>query len=267
LDEGSLGLDTVLDEFFADEAEAPPEEQASPEDDTVSAEDADVQPDVAVADALPPTDEVAPPAPDITAQIAAMEARLASVQAKADEFDQLKRMASQRQAELQEQAFYERMEKRQQEAEDLPPAQAAAERNRIAREIKQYVEQSTQPAIAESQEIGVEAARGFAGLYHAIQARYGADSDEFKELIADAKAYSKAESPEAIQAHVARDNALIAKGEARALARMKAAQDAAKAKQAQARIASGVDAVNAVPGAPARSSGNSIDDAINSLFG
>jgi hypothetical protein len=255
LDEGSLGLDTVLDEFFADEAEAPPEEQASPEDDTVSAEDADVQPDVAVADALPPTDEVAPPAPDITAQIAAMEARLASVQAKADEFDQLKRMASQRQAELHE------------EAEDLPPAQAAAERNRIAREIKQYVEQSTQPAIAESQEIGVEAARGFAGLYHAIQARYGADSDEFKELIADAKAYSKAESPEAIQAHVARDNALIAKGEARALARMKAAQDAAKAKQAQARIASGVDAVNAVPGAPARSSGNSIDDAINSLFG
>jgi hypothetical protein len=253
----------VLDEFFADDAETPAEEQASPEAATESAADVEVQPEVAVAD-VPPSTEVVAPSPDITAQLEAMQAQLAQVSEKAQFFDQLQNLAAQRQAEEAERMQFDEWNARYEAAADLPDAQRQAEVQRIAYEIKQHSVQPVQAQLAQSDETMEEVAKAAAAIYTLLPNYL--TPEQLAELQEDAAHARQFTSPDAMLSSQARDKAIADRAIARYQAQLAKGQESGLVAAAQERIASDADLVGAGAGSPA-TGGGSIDEVLDRMFG
>lgn len=264
MDNESPELDAWIDGYTAQmepNAEAP--EPASSEDPSASVEAVEVQPEVAVAETPLSTPEVAA-APDITAELDAMKARLAHAEEKAGALDRLQELARQKQAEAEEQARFAAWQERMDAIADLPKAQADAEKQRILAEVNTYRDEHYRAQVVDREAVAEEAAKAFAAMYTVLPNYL--TPEQLAAAQADAKHLLQLQSPDAMKAQIARDKALEARGYERAKAELAKAQEAALAKQAQERIASGADLVGAGAGSPAKGSANGIDDYIDSIF-
>lgn len=265
MDTTSPELDAWLDETFPDEEAPSPESPASDDGPDVSAEDNAVQPEVAATEIeSPPIAEPVTP-PEITSQLDALQAELAKVSEKAAHFDSLQEKAAELARQREEQARFEAWQKRIDDLENYAPEQKSALSRQIVSEIEGYRAQQYQAQVYERDAMAEESAKAFAAWYTVAQNTL--PPEQFKALETDAKHLLQFQSPDAMKNQIARDRALEQRGYERAKAEIAARREAALAKQAQERIASGVDLVGVGGGAPAQGDSGGIDDYLDAVFG
>lgn len=264
MDNESPELDAWIDGYTAQlEPNTEDPELASSADPPVSVEEVEVQPEVAVAETPLSTPEVAS-LPDTTAELDAIKARLAQAEEKAGALDRLRELALQKQAEAEEQARFAAWQARMDELENLPNSQKDAEKQRILAEVNAYRDEQYQAQVIERETVAEEAAKAFAAIYSVLPNYL--TPEQLAAAQADAKHLLQLQSPDAMQAQIARDKALEARGYERAKAELAKAQESVLAKRAQERIASGADLVGAGAGAPATGASGSIDEYVDSIF-
>lgn len=264
MDTTSPELDALLDEWIPDET-APPESPASEDGSDASVEDTLVQPEVAATEIESPPITEPIPLPEINPQLEAIQAELARVSEKAAHFDRLQEQANHIAAQRAEQARFEAWQKRIDDLENYAPEQKSALSRQIVAEIEGYRSQQYQAQVSERDAMAEESAKAFAAWYTVAQNTL--PPEQFKALENDAKHLLQFQSPDAMKSQVSRDRALEMRGYERAKAELAAQQEAALARQAHERIASGADLVGVGGGAPAKGDSGGIDDYLDSLFG
>jgi hypothetical protein len=288
VDQDQTQLDAVLDALPFDEiagggsapdaeqleAAIPSEEEAvapAPgEDEPVSAE-AEADPTGAAAE-TPPAPVTSGPdydSDDNPYKAAAEEAR---------QLRQMFEMAAQRAAE--QQAQQQREAKQAEWAErferirdDMTPEQGQIEARRLVAEIEAEREREAQRVVMAKDTDAQTAAAIAAGLHLSVRDDPELTEAQKQRILQNAQFLRQLPSPDAMQAQLARDAALrqqvsaqTAERDKQIAALQKQVQELQSAQKAKQRIASGVDAVGAPSGAPAKGGKSQLDQTLDGLW-
>lgn len=168
---------------------------------------------------------------------------------------------AQQQREAQEAAWQERIAA----LEDLPPDMRALESRRLVAEIEAERVREAQTVIAARETDAEQSAKAFAAFFNTVKETL--PPEQFAQIEANARHLLQFNSPDAMQAQLARDNAIRAESKAQIEALQKQLAEAQLAQQAKERIASGADRVGTGVGTPATNgTATRLDQTLDALF-